>query len=427
MTTTVDGDQRSGAADRRLLPREDLGRRSDDLAGAVLLNEDQERMLHLKRLSLHYVLMFAAVLMVSLVTVSAGNHKLAPLLHDTQRISEVAEVLSEGQAYLTYDLNIETRQLREEHIKSLKRTPELVVMGASHWQEGHATIAPSVDFYNAHVHRDYYEDIVGVVGVMHEAGRLPETLVITIRDNQFLPVSERTDFLWTPGLAAYRRMARRLGLPYHLAYTNGLTPQLRQELSLPLLAANVERDLASPVKPGPRPTMAPAEAHPTLSTLLPDGSILWSEIQNQSYTQDRTRRLSLEFAAEKRNQQLTVDPLGLRSVDRVLAFLVERGVKVYLAHPPYNPTYWAAVQGSPYIASLQNIQRITQDLAAKHGLKVVGSFNPHDLGCVDEMYIDAEHSGPECLKRIIDQVLEDQNKLARNAPTGERSNDVFFL
>ncbi|MBX2853854.1 MAG: hypothetical protein KTR21_02640 [Rhodobacteraceae bacterium] len=427
MTTTMDGDQRSGSADRRLLPRDDLGRRRDDLAGSGILSEEEESALRLKRLSLHYVLMFAAVLMVSVVTVSTGNHKYAPMLHDTQRISEAAEVLSEGRAYLTYDLNIETRQLREEHIKSLKRTPELAVMGASHWQEGHEVIAPGVDYYNAHIHRDYYEDIVGVVGSFYEAGRLPETLVISIRDNQFLPVSARTDFLWTPGLEAYRRMARRLGLPHHVAYAHGLTPQLRQELSLPLLAANLERDFASPVKPGPRPADAATAPHPTLSTLLPDGSILWSVIQEQSYTQERTRRLSLEFAAEKRHQQLVVDPLGLRSVDRVLAFLAERGVKVYLAHPPFNPTYWAAVQGSPYMEGLKNIERITQDLAAKYGWKVVGSFNPHDLGCVDEMYIDAEHSGPECLKRIIDQVLEDQNKLARNAPTGERSNDVFFL
>jgi hypothetical protein len=52
---------------------------------------------------------------------------------------------------------------------------------------------------------------------------------------------------------------------------------------------------------------------------------------------------------------------------------------------------------------LAKVEQLTRDLAAKHGLKIIGSFNPHEVGCDASMYIDAEHSSPECLQKIFDQ------------------------
>ena len=47
---------------------------------------------------------------------------------------------------------------------------------------------------------------------------------------------------------------------------------------------------------------------------------------------------------------------------------------------------------------------ITARLAKAHGAIVVGSFDPAVAGCTPSMYIDAEHSGPACLQRVLDQV-----------------------
>lgn len=400
--------------DRRFLPRDDVGRRESDRAERELLTDEQESQIQLSKASMRYVLVLGAAVVAGFVSVATLNKKLAPLLNDEARVKEAALVLASGRTYHTYDLNIETRALRSEHIRLLSRTPEVAVLGASHWQEGHATIAPGVDYYNAHVHRDYYEDILGVTEAFIAAGKLPKKMIITIRDNQFLPVEDRTDFLWVPGLEAYRRMAVRLGLPHHNAYAHGLTPQLRQKLSIPLLKANVERYFAAAVKP----TASDARSHPTLDTLLPDGSIVWSTIHERSYTTESSRKKALDFAKYKSTRPLTIDPLGVRSVDTLLAFLKKRGVKIYLAHPPYNPIYWDAVQNTPYMKSLETVKKITRDLAKKHGLKIVGSFDPREVGCTSAMYIDSEHSGPECLSKILAQFLkleaEDKARLAAN-------------
>ncbi len=402
MDTTAKSSAAGRGPDRRLLARNKVGRREKDRAAAELVTPQTEQGLGKTDSAPRYILLLLVVFLIGLFAVRSANVTLAPLLHDEDKIVEVAQVLAGGQSYLTYDLNIETRRLRHEHIANLNRTPYAAILGASHWQEAHAGLGRGIDLYNAHVHRDYYEDILAVPEMFVRYGKLPKRMIITIRDNLFTPVSERTDFLWVPVLKDYRAMAQRLGIPSHDAYTDGLTPRLRQTLSLPLLKANVARYFAAPVSP----QVSSLTKHPTLDTLLPDGSIRWSILHDQAFTPQRAQADALSFAYQKRNHPPKIDEEGFAAVDKVLEFLTLQGVQVYLAHPPFNPVYWDAVQDSLYLDGLRRIERRTQDLARKYGLDVIGGFDPYKVGCRAEQYIDGEHSNPECLGLIIDQFLK---------------------
>ena len=398
MTSVAEQVYREQTVDPRFFRRADPGRRAADRAQAELL-PDAGDATKSRATAGSYLFLFAAIALIFIVSVRAGNMALAPLLNDPGKAKEVAAILHEPQTYFTYDLNIETRRLRREHIAGLKRAPELAIMGASHWQEAHASLAPGTDFFNAHIHRDYYEDIVAVVGWLAKYDRLPKKLILSIRDNQFLPVEARTDFLWVPGLPDYRAAAPMFGIEPHRTYASGLTPQLRQVTSLPLLWANLWQYLAAPEAP----RAGHGTSHPTLDALLPDGSIEWSDAHRVSFTGERAQTLAFAFAEEKRNRPPQIDPAGVEAIDKVLGFLVAKGVEVYLAHPPFNPVFWKAVQGTPYYAGLRRLEEVVAGLADKHGLKVLGSFDPHEVGCTADMYIDAEHAGPACLGRIIDQ------------------------
>ena len=401
MQTTYEepGERRQDA--RRILERADTGRRQADREQHELISEDAEASEPTGIFAGRYVLLVAAIFVIALSVVQTGNVGLAPLLNDTGKVDAVAGVLASDRNYHTYDLNIETRRLRHQHIQRLNRTPEVAVLGASHWQEGHSYLGKDVDLYNAHVHRDYYEDILAVTEMFVRYGKLPPKMIITIRDNLFTPVDDRTDFLWVPVLDDYRAMATRLGIPAHNAYTDGITPQLRQRLSLPLLQANAERYFSAPVKP----FASKLEVHPTLDTLLPDGSIQWSLLHNEVFTKERSKQQALAFAEQRRNDPPKIDEVGVASVDKLLGFLSEAGVEVYLAHPPFNPVYWDTLQGSSYMDGLRKVEELTKKYAAKYDLKVIGGFNPHKVGCTKEQYIDSEHSRPECLARIIDEFL----------------------
>ncbi len=402
MNTTSEDYMERKSADRRALPRNAIGRRDRDHATTDLVTAKGEQGLGRTDSAARYILLTFALFLIGLLGVRSANTALAPLLHDDAHIERTAEILASGKSYLTYDLNIETRRLRHQHIANLDRTPYVAILGASHWQEAHAELGRGVDLYNAHVHRDYYEDILGVPEMFIQHDKLPKRMIISIRDNMFTKVEDRTDWLWVPILDDYRAMAKRLGIPAHDHFTDPLKPRLQQTLSLPLLKANVMRWLKSPVQPG----ASDLKKHPTLDTLLPDGSISWSMLHDEAFTPGRAKGDALSFAYSKRNSPPPLYPPAIEAVDKMLEYLVAQGVEIYLAHPPFNPVYWDAVQNSPYLDGLRKIEEQTRKFASTYGLKIIGGFDPYPLGCRPDQYIDGEHSNPECLQVIIDQFLE---------------------
>jgi hypothetical protein len=92
------------------------------------------------------------------------------------------------------------------------------------------------------------------------------------------------------------------------------------------------------------------------------------------------------------------------AVDRLLGLLGERGVRVVLIHPPFNPDFYERIRNSAYGAGLRAVEAQSARLARAHGAIAVGSFDPAVAGCEARMFIDAEHSGPACLQRVLDQV-----------------------
>ncbi len=386
--------------DRRFLPRANPGRRAKDAPDIAEPIEDQEKETTLQPL-VHLGLLLAFSV-VGLGLVFFGNAKYAPLLFNRGAVETVAQELAKGSNYATFDLNIESRALRRAHIAGLEKTPDVAVIGASHWQEAHADLLPDRDFYNAHVHRDYYEDALAVTEMFVSADRLPKQLIITIRDNYFTPVADRTDFLWMPAIPDYRAMAERLSIPMHAWFDTIPLPHIRQALSLNLLRTHFKRWNDAPFLPH----LTGAEKHDTLDILLADGSIKWSRKHDALFSADYARARALEFAEQRRNDPPKIDPFGVATLEHVLGYLSDQGVEVFLAHPPFNPIFYDAVQGTPYEAGLEKIKAQTRVLAEKYGFPIIGSFSPYDLGCRSEVYIDAEHSNPSCLKKVLDQYAE---------------------
>ena len=364
--------------------------------------EDQIATTRKRQGAMRYLSVFGLVAAIGVTALYQLNGRFAQELYDKAYSHKIAEAFDNGDNFGVFDLNIDIRNLRDAHLKRLDETPDVVLLGASHWQEADVDLVTDRTMYNAHIHRDYYEDPLAMIEMLERHDRLPDTLILTIRDNQFTPVAQRTDFLWLPGIPYYRRMAKQLGIKAHHPVEVAPVDTWRNRLNLDILHTNVKRWLEADVKPGP----TTAEKLPTLDILLPGGSIVWSEEHDRFFTQERMRKESLDFAASKRNNPPQIDPRGVEHIDRLLTYLDDKGVRVYLAHPPFNPVYWEAVQGSPYMEGLKKIEKLTQDWADRFGWEVVGGFNPASVGCRADQYIDAEHSNRECLRGIFDQFVK---------------------
>jgi hypothetical protein len=357
-----------------------------------------------------YALSLAILICAGLIGVWKANVAFAPEMYDDAGMASAAKSFSGGKNYAVFDLNINIRRLREEHVARFTETPDVVLLGASHWQEAHAGLLRSERMYNGHVHRDYWEDLLGVVEVYVRNDRLPKRMIISIRDNEFTPIEKRKDFLWEPGIANYEQMAGRLGLETESAWRTYPWQRMKEKLSLSMLFTNVTRWYNAAERPH-----ASRERHfKTLDALLPDGSILWSAEHQAVFTAERTLKEAKSFAGQRRNDPPQIDPNGVKAFDALLGFLNSKGVQVVLVHPPFNPQFYDAVQDGTYPAGLDKIRKVTRELAAKHGLRIIGDFDPRKVGCTADMYIDAEHSNPSCIRMIFKQYEAILPELKRN-------------
>ncbi|MBL8789584.1 MAG: hypothetical protein JNM45_03745 [Rhizobiales bacterium] len=351
--------------------------------------------------SRRYALAFVAATLVGLFATSVANKAYAPEMYATGGMIPAANAHAKGLNYAVFDLNLNIRALRDAQLARMTKTPDIIIIGASHWQESHKELLKGRDIFNAHIHRDYWEDLLGMVELLVKHDKLPRKLIFSLRDKQFTPVDDRKDWLWEPGIPAYRAMARRLGLEPESYLKTAPYDRARALISLPMLFENVTRWHNAAEHP-----MATDQTHfQSLDVLLPDGSILWSEDHKNIFTQERARRESNAFAQAAISDPPRIDAKGVAAFGKVLDFLKGHGVKVYFVQPPFNPVFYDRVQGTPYMDGLNRLDDLTRRIAAERGIPVFGSFNPHRLGCTADQYIDAEHANPKCLQHVWDEFI----------------------
>lgn len=349
-----------------------------------------------------FVAIFALMVGVFLCVIAFSNRLMAPWLHVDEYKKHIAQAMNAGLNYSVHDLNVDIRGIRQEHIALMERTPDIMILGASHWQEAHGELTPGWDIFNAHVHRDYYDDYLAMVEVLLVNDKLPNHLIIAIRDATFTEPGNRTDALWHPFIEEFRDMEARLDLDrrawIHDFHLNGLLDLFSVSLGLDAFGR------WTTIEETPGPTVD--TTLDGLDVLLADGSIQWSKQHLAQFTFTRAVQESLAMAENVLSRQHSISPEGVVAVDKLLAFLQEKGVGVTLVHPPFNPSFYAMIEGSHYERHLENVHQVTVDLAEKYGMGVASSFDPRDVGCLATNYIDSEHGRPACLKKVLTNITQ---------------------
>jgi hypothetical protein len=332
-------------------------------------------------------------------TVYNANQKFAAEMYGDGPMTAAAEAFSKGKNYATFDLNINIRQLREQQVARMTKTPEVVLLGASHWQEADENLLKHKDLYNSHIHRDYWEDLFGMIEMWERHDRMPKQMIISLRDNQFMPIEVRRDFLWEPGIPGWRRMAEKMGIPTESYWKSYPWQRLRERLSLQMLFGNLTRWYNAEELPHE----TDKAKYKTLDVLLPGGSIVWSQEHSDFFTQTRAKFEAETFADFKIANPPVWEQRGMDNFEQLLKYVQAKGVEITFVFPPFNPLYWDRVQNTAYSKKLDKYVSMIKGMADRHKIAMIGSFNPYNVGCTKEQYIDAEHANAACLQNIFDE------------------------
>jgi hypothetical protein len=346
-----------------------------------------------------YTALFAVVTTSIVGTVAATNYLLNPLRFSGGAMADVASLLLSGKNYLIYDGNLDWRAFRREYVRRMPAAPEIAVFGGSRWQEATSALAPGTNFVNVFVHSDYYEDMLAVVEVMYASDRLPRTMVLSIRYETFTPNDRRNSDMWKAFTPEARSMGNRLGLPVPSGLASYDTTRLLNLVSVDAAAAVVRRSLQSPTKPGP----TELTRHPTMEIIDKDGAIRFSQAHEDRDTPAAALKRSLDTASVDRSRRLQMEASMVDGLRRLIVFLKEHGVNVVLAQTPYHPDYFAALQGSPYLQDLRQLDELARSIAKEMAVPVAGSLDAQVVGCLPEEFRDHLHSRESCLRKVFEQ------------------------
>lgn len=353
------------------------------------------------RVSLKVVAIAIPILVIAAIALTAVlNARLNPMVYRPVHMAWIGEQMEQGKNIAIYDPNINWRALRREQIQGLDETPQVVVSGGSRWQEAAASHVPGKTFFNAHGHSDYNEDFFAIVHLLEQNGRMPETLVLSLRYRIFEPVELRSHTGWREWAPEYRAMADKLDLESHSASETHKMAHWTALLSVEDLWGQIR------LRSNAEEIAGPTDAHTfkTLDVIGSDGSLRWSDENTALFTPDFAENDAKKRLARFVDFDLQIDEGMVADVDVLLSYLKDQNVNVVLAQTPFHPAFYDGIQGTKFGETLAAIDAIGDRYAETYGIQKVGSFDPHELGCPREEFIDWHHGTPDCLAKVFDQI-----------------------
>lgn len=101
-------------------------------------------------------------------------------------------------------------------------------------------------------------------------------------------------------------------------------------------------------------------------------------------------------------ENFNFDPDLIRLFDNLIMYLHQQGVQVYFFFPPYYPTvYDHMIQVPKYAGPLKMTEMYVRDVATKHGIRVVGSFSPYEVGIPANGFVDHTHFKRAATKKMF--------------------------
>lgn len=66
---------------------------------------------------------------------------------------------------------------------------------------------------------------------------------------------------------------------------------------------------------------------------------------------------------------------------------------------PYHPYVWT-LKNEPIVTAMIEVEEVIHSFAKKNKIKIIGSFNPKNVGCNEFEFFDALHPSSECLAKL---------------------------
>lgn len=315
----------------------------------------------------------------------------------------VAAMLLSGKnvANLT---NFKERVLQEKVVLGLSNVPEVIVLGSSRSMPINSAMFHNKLFFNHSVSGASIEDYLGIFNLYRKKNLKPNLVIIGL-DPWVLNRNNDQD-RWRYLYDDYIEMKSILGfstttIDYYLnkiqdykKYQGFLSPAYFNQSYIALIQKGCIGNKYW--------TTNNSEAEEPIK--MADGSYVYDKKMREKKVADINSD-AMAFASAKPMYSLgkftELDPSTMLLLDRFIEYLKKNDIRVLMFLPPYHPTVYEFTKVNPEYAMVAESESWYRFLANKHGINIVGSYDPKHLGLKESDFYDGMHPKLPAVFKII--------------------------
>jgi hypothetical protein len=341
----------------------------------------------------HLVLRLAALAPLGL-TVVVVNWLADPgnLFGPDEVESRVAEQLWAGQT-VSIGFGLDEMRLQQLRAENRRRRPDLLILGSSRAMTLSSAAFPSRDVVNSSVSSGSLEDYLALYELYVELGMRPKGVLLAVDPWALTGGLQNASV----ALEAQLQQARaRLHMGTGPGY--GSLPAVTARSRWWLLLSPAYFQASLPVLMGGRPARRRTALEPDGGAqqvddgvMYPDGSRQWPAEIVRRGPQEVSRRAAAFAAQRPTFVRDPPDPRRERLLSAFLGLMLRDGTDVALWLAPYHPTAWEALGKGEHGATLGETEGAIRSVCARHGVAVLGSYDPAGAGVAPEAFVDEHH------------------------------------
>jgi len=140
----------------------------------------------------------------------------------------------------------------------------------------------------------------------------------------------------------------------------------------------------------------------TLPVTLPDGSHIYSS----KYIEEAKN--SIKTTSGRDNYKIVNHSFyqdnAIKTFKKLILHLMDSKINIVFVLTPYHHRVWGHTD-QPIIKAFNIIEDKVHDIAKQYKIKVIGSYNPNNVGCLENEFYDSMHPSDICLMKLENRTV----------------------
>ena len=312
---------------------------------------------------------------------------------------DLARYLADGRNVENVS-NYNERLMQKFYVETIKRKPDVLVIGSSRAMQISSDLFPGKQFFNASVSNAVVQDYVTIYEIYRKHGYTPSTLILGL--DPWVLNSNHGITRWKELEDDYLdAMDRISGKKHFRLFKRSLIAQKYLMLLNPKYFQRSLRVIFQPeekMKHKVTPTDAVEGEFPIK---MSDGSYVYERAFREQ-TIDEVRASAVRIEEETRLSGFTsLDKSSQNIFESFIDSVQKDNVEIIFFLTPYHPAYYERILKNQNLKIILDVETYFRTLASEKNIKIIGSYDPSICGLIELDFYDRAHPKREAIDKIF--------------------------